>query len=120
MGVKECRAYIENYLAEYGQPPGSWPVAIMAEDLERRLGDVGPGGMRPTEAADFFNRWNGKVMNGRGELVDYTRFLTYADSGIMAAIADGGLTGNQEVFECYSSLHRGCFGVEFPLWDDLL
>lgn len=116
MSVQACKAYIDRYLADYEQPPEAWSIDAMAEDLDRRLEGADPGEMSAVEAADFLNRWNGKVQNERGGLVDYARFLTYADPGIMATIAAGGLAGAQETFECYSALHRGKFGVEFPIW----
>lgn len=116
MSSKDCKVYIENYLLEFDQNRACWPVAAMAEDLDRRLEGADPGELSAAEAADFFNRWNGRVVNKRGGLVDYARFLTYADPGIMAVIAAGGLAGAQETFECYAALHRGKFGVEFPIW----
>lgn len=116
MSIQACKAYIDRYLADYEQPPEVWSIDAMAEDLDRRLEGSDPEEMGPAETAGFFNRWNGRVQNARGELVDYARFVFYADPGIMAVIAAGGLAGAQETFECYSALHRGKFGVEFPIW----
>ncbi|MDN0055553.1 hypothetical protein [Collinsella ihumii] len=116
MSTTACRSFIVKEIHDCGGDIDLWAVDRMAEDLDRRLEGADPGELSAAEAADFFNRWNGRVVNKRGGLVDYARFLTYADPGIMAVIAAGGLTDTQETFECYSALHRGKFGVEFPIW----
>lgn len=116
MSVESCKAFIETYLAEYGQDPECWAVDAMAADLDGRLEGESPENMRAQESLLFFDSWLGKVVNAAGGLVDYARFLTYADAGIMSVISAGGLAGIQETFECYAALHRGRFGVDFPLW----
>lgn len=113
MSKKTIAEQLSDYMTNCGQDEGEWAIDAMAEELDR-MGVEDIDAMDGDDFTDFLQEWDGKVVDFRGEPVDFDAAMRLADQEICEELNDREWSSDQEYFEAYAEAHASKYdGEEF-------